>query len=196
MSCSPKKDPEDLAVVPVTADSLEEVVDSVANVREDGTATASTPPLDVKQQLPAELEVHLDRTHGLWQLPVLTDQDIQRVPPEEQGPYYLEADFNGDRQKDYAIQLLERDSAFVYAFIKEKDDFKEYLLERHQLFDIAGKQRSIRYLTLAKKNGKYYDYTTRKSMTIPQDGISVGAENYTATYVWEKSGFRKFETGD
>ncbi|WP_207434461.1 hypothetical protein [Sabulibacter ruber] len=200
LGCSPKKDPEDLSVLPPASDSastsLEQVVDSVSNAPEDGTATTSTPPLDVKQQLPAELEVHLDRTHGLWQFPTLTDYDVQRVPKEEQGPYYLEADFNGDKQQDYAIQLLERDSAFVYAFLKNKADFQEHLLERHQLFDIDGKKRSIRYLTLAKKTAKYYDYATRKQMSIPLDGISVGAENYTATYVWDNGKFRKFETGD
>jgi hypothetical protein len=176
---------------------LEEVVDSVSNTREDGTATASTPPLDIKQQLPAELEVHLDRTHGLWQLPTLTDMDVARIPQTEQGPYFVQADFNGDKQLDYAIQLMERDSAFVYVFLKEKEnEFKEHLLERYQLFDIDAKKRSIHYLRFASKENKYYEHGTKKSISIPVDGVSVGAENYTATYVWQNGKFRKYETGD
>ncbi|WP_148041360.1 hypothetical protein [Rufibacter immobilis] len=197
--CKPEKVQEQ-AELPAAASApatLEETVDSVANTRIDGTATTPSPRLDVKQQLPSELEVHLDRTHGLWQFPTLTDSDVQRIPQEEQGPYFLQADFNGDQQTDYAIQLVERDSAFVYAFVRQADDeWKEFLLEREQLYLIDGKKRSIRYLKLAKKTDKYYDYATRKRMTIPQDGISVGAENYVATYVWEKGKFRKFETGD
>ncbi|ALJ01070.1 hypothetical protein [Rufibacter tibetensis] len=200
VSCSPEKSAEEISTAPAASANspvLEQVADSVSNTREDGTATASSPPIDIKQQLPAELEVHLDRTHGLWQFPTLTDADVQRIPQEEQGPYFVQADFNGDKQQDYAIQLMERDSAFVYAFVKEKDnEFKEYLLERNKLLDVAAKKRSIRYLRLASKQAKYYDYGTRKNIKIPYDGVSVGAENYTATYVWDNGKFRKYETGD
>ncbi|WP_181308450.1 hypothetical protein [Rufibacter sp. XAAS-G3-1] len=198
LGCSPEKAQENLTEAPIStvAAENEQVVDSVSNTRIDGTAT-TTIPLDVKQQLPAELEVHLDRTHGLWQLPTLTTYDAQRVPSEEQGPYFVQADFNGDNKLDYAIQLMERDSAFVYVFLKAPaGDFQEHLLERHQLFDIEEKKRSIRYLTLAKKADKLLDGATRKKVTLPQDGLSVGAENYTATYVWENGKFRKYETGD
>ncbi|MBC3542163.1 hypothetical protein ACFSC6_13255 [Rufibacter sediminis] len=197
--CSPEKAQETLATTTPAADTaaLDQVVDSVSNTRIDGTAT-TTLPLDVKQQLPAELEVHLDRTHGLWQLPALTSGDLARIPQEEQGPYFIEADFNGDQKQDYAIQLQERDSVFVYVFLKNSaDDFQEHLLTRDQLYQLEGKKRSIQYLTLAKKSDRYYDYATRqKDIVLPQDGISVGAENYTATYVWEKGKFRRYETGD
>ncbi|WP_210489294.1 hypothetical protein [Rufibacter aurantiacus] len=198
LSCSPEKARETLAEEPVaTADTpLEEVADSVTDASLDGTAT-TTVPLDVRQQLPAELEVHLDRTHGLWQFPTLTPTDSQRVPQEEQGPYYVQADFNGDKKQDYAIQLVERDSAFVYAFVKRSEgDFQEFLLERDKLYDMDGKKRSIHYLRLAKKNDRLYDHATRQQTNIAQDGISVGAENYIATYVWEKGKFRKIESGD
>ncbi|KAA3437774.1 hypothetical protein [Rufibacter hautae] len=198
LGCSPEKARETLAEEPIAAADtvLEEVADSVTDASLDGTAT-STVPLDVRQQLPAELEVHLDRTHGLWQFPTLTPTDLQRIPEEEQGPYYVQADFNGDKKQDYAIQLMERDSAFVYAFVmRSEGDFQEFLLERDKLYDMDNQKRSIHYLRLAKKTDRYYDYATKQHFTIAQDGISVGAENYTATYVWEKGKFRKFETGD
>ncbi|WP_125077659.1 hypothetical protein [Rufibacter latericius] len=197
--CSPEKAQETLSTEPIAQDtaSLDQVADSVTDTPIDGTAT-TTLPQDVKQQLPAELEVHLDRTHGLWQLPVLSTFDVQRIPKEEQGPYYLQADFNGDKKVDYAVQLLERDSAFVYAFLKKADnEFQEFVLVRDRLYDIEEKKRSIHYLRLAPDTATYYDYATRKKgVRIPHDGISVGAENYTATYFWEKGKFNKLETGD
>jgi hypothetical protein len=198
LGCSPEKAQENLTNAPVAkvAARNEQVVDSVSNTRIDGTATTIF-PLDVKQQLPAELEVHLDRTHGLWQFPTLTTQDAARVPKEEQGPYFVQADFNSDKKMDYAIQLMERDSAFVYVFMKSTpDDFREHLLERHPLEDVEKKKRSTRYLKLTKKADKLYEGATRKEVAMVQDGISVEAENKTATYVWENGKFRKYKSRD
>ncbi|GGK79910.1 hypothetical protein ACD591_08200 [Rufibacter glacialis] len=193
ISCRPEKD----ADAPAVDQTLGQTVDSVSNTRIDGTATASSPPLDIKQQIPELLEAHLNRTHAAWKFPTLTEFDVQRVPQEEQGPYFIEADFNGDTRLDYAIQVVERDSAYVYVFLRDKENgFQEYLLEQDQLYDIDAQKRSIRYLTLAEKAHQYHDYGTRKTISIPHDGVSVGAENYTATYVWDNGKFKKYETGD
>lgn len=178
--------------------ALAQTVDSLNDANIDGTETTTGPPIDLKRELPSELEVSLDQRQGIWELPTLTDFDAQRIPKEEQGPYYLQADFNGDKQLDYAVQIVKNDSAAVLALIKTKDGdgWEEHVLQKNALQNIEGKERSLYYLSLAKKEDKYYNYNTQKNFTISNDAISVGAENYTATYVYEEGAFKKYETGD
>lgn len=178
--------------------ALEETIDSVNDTRLDGTETSASLLVDSNQQLPTALEAHLKRNHGLWQLPILIDDDAERIPSREQGPYFVEADFNGDEQADYAVQIVKGDSSFMYAFlnIKNGQTWQEHLLEKHPLIEIKGKKRSFRFLTLAKKTNRYYNYSTQENFSLPQDGISVSIENSTATYVWENGKFKKYETGD
>ncbi|MBA9079747.1 hypothetical protein [Rufibacter quisquiliarum] len=197
ISCKPQTNHGGLPDSPAAAEpALENTADSVGNARKDGTHISSHVPLDVKQQLPALLEVSLDRTHGLWQYPTLTEQDAQRIPQGEQGPYYLEADFNGDAKQDYAVQIVERDSAFIYAFLsgKNANELEEYLLEKHPLTPIEGKKRSLRYLSLARKDGKPNESASSKSL--PREGITVGTENSAVTYVFEKGAFQRYKPAD
>ncbi|AKQ45876.1 hypothetical protein TH63_09840 [Rufibacter radiotolerans] len=198
LGCGADNAKEEVTALPAKNDSaLAEVADSVNNARQDGTDTNAGLPVDKKQQLPAELEVYLDRTHGLWQFPALSDQDLARVPKEEQGPYFLQADFNSDQGQDYAMQIVEKDTAYIYAFLKNKtgDDFEVHLLEKNALITQEGKKRSNRYLMLAKKSGKYYDQVLKKERVIPQDAVSVGKDESLAYYIWEDSKFRKNESG-
>ncbi|MGV3539846.1 MAG: hypothetical protein ACO1OQ_08550 [Rufibacter sp.] len=197
LSCKPQENNEGVPASPEAgAAVLEETADSVSNARKDGTQISPEVPLDIKQQLPAALEVTLDRTHGLWQFPSLTTADAQRVPKEEQGPYFLEADFNGDRKPDFAVQIVERDTAFVYAFVstsKTGENWQEYLLEKNALQVQEGKKRSLQFLRLAKKSDKVN--TQEKNFTLPNDGISVGSEKSTAIYVFDDGQFRQYNTG-
>lgn len=190
--CKPKQNNEGVPKEPAAGvPVLEATVDSVGNARKDGTKTAPEVPIDVKQQLPAALEVNLDRTHGLWQFPTLADEHISNVPKGEQGPYFLEADFNGDRKTDFAVQIVERDSAFVYAFTstKNENEWQEHLLEKHPLTQQQGKKRSLQYLQLAKPTG-----TSQTSASA--NGITVMGKNSTATYVFADGQFNRSRAGE
>ncbi|MFC6998151.1 hypothetical protein [Rufibacter roseus] len=178
--------------------ALEQTIDSLNNANIDGTETTTGPPLDIKKELPSELKASLNQRQGKWELPTLTDVDAQRIPESEQGPYFLQADFNGDQRTDYAVQIVRNDSASVIVYIKKDKggDWEEHVLQRNALQNIGGKNRSLYYLSLAKKDGKYYDYSTQKNLIFPNDAVSVGAENYTATYVYENGKFKKYEAGD
>ncbi|GAB2539263.1 hypothetical protein [Rufibacter soli] len=197
--CGPEKAKEEVKALPKRKANaaLEQVADSVSNARQDGTDTSTGLPLDIKQQLPAELEVYLDRAHGLWQFPSLSNQDLARIPKEEQGPYFLQADLNQDRLLDYAIQIVEDDTIYIYAFLKNKtdEDFTVHLLEKHPLLARDGKKRSNRYVQLAKKSERYYDKVLQKEITMPQDAVAVGNEDTLVVYLWAQGKFKKAATG-
>jgi len=200
LGCGPKEAKEEVSALPAPGrpSTLEEVADSVSNTRIDGTDTDTNTglPQDPKQQLPAELEVFLDGAHGLWRFPPLPAQDSLPVAAGEQGPYFVQADFNRDRQPDYAVQIVERDSVFLYAFVRNsgKDGFKEHVLDRYFLGKAKDANRNPHYVSLAREQHRKSGENPGEKAQAGLAGILVKSAKGSDLYVWEKGKFRKTTT--
>ncbi|QHL86784.1 hypothetical protein GU926_04745 [Nibribacter ruber] len=193
-SCQPKEATE-AGLVSTGPDTLQldETIDSANNTRQDGTQAPTALPEDPKQQLPPTLEVYLDQTHGLWQLPELRPKDITRLTQDQQGPYFLQTDLNQDNQLDYVAQLMERDSVFLYAFISTGPDeaFKEVLLDQRPLVKLDGEGISPWVLCLPQEQQTQDKSGKGTSAQATADGFLVLEDENTTLYQWRKGTFRK-----
>ena len=186
LSCQPKETAE-VGTTAVQPDSLEETVDSANNSRQDGTVTDTGAPEDVKQQLPPELEVLLDQTHGLWQLAQVQDLDQALLTQDQQGPYFLQTDLDADKRTDYVVQVAEGDSVRVYAFLRPKTEehpWQETILERKRLLTIETAKRSPFYLSLLEER---LDTTvSRHTSGKKREGILVNEGSKATWHQWQK----------
>ncbi|AMM52550.1 hypothetical protein TH61_17055 [Rufibacter sp. DG15C] len=169
------KDVQEVPVTSVIGDSLllDSTVDSVATEKQDGTLTAVGPPKDVKQQLPSELEVVLDQTHGMWQLPLVQDQSLSRFTQDQQGPYFLQTDLDKDQRVDYAVQITDGKTATVLALMRPKQEgqaWQEKVLASKPMLTVADTLYSPFTLSLPQESRDSTRVTKGLSGILLQEG--------------------------
>jgi hypothetical protein len=181
------KDVKEVPVTSVLGDSLllDSTIDSVTTERQDGTLTAVGAPKDIKQQLPPELEVVLDQTHGMWQLPLVQDQDVARFTQDQQGPYFLQTDLDQDTRVDYAVQITDGKTVKVLAFIrpkKEDQPWQAKALLSKPMVTVADTLYSPLTLSLLKENKDSALVTTSKK---EPNGILLYEGKLATFYYWQ-----------
>jgi hypothetical protein len=127
-----------LAVLDDTT-ALAREVDSSRLIGQDGLNHV---PLHTSphQQLPPELTQLLHQDYPDWVLPALSAEDLKQTNRQAQGPYFVNADFDHNGIKDFAVQLQVRDTALVAAYLRQgQGQAIKIILDRQPLTVVASK---------------------------------------------------------
>ena len=109
-------------------------------------------------------------------------------------PNCISGDFNGDGEKDFAVQISHRDSSetqfLTLAFLSGKHGLEEHLLG-------SGPHWGDQYLWLSKKVTAYHDFDTEQDAIFPADAITIVIwEKGAISYLFKDGKFVEIITGD
>ena len=147
-------------------------------------------------QLPDKIKVMLNKKYPGWKFAeVSSDVDTYfKVSQSLFRPHLIWGDFNGDWKKDYAVQITipskPAKKRFVIAYIRDVEDFDEYILDYGSVSPDA-------YLYLFKKGESDYDYEAQERFYYPYDAIGVIHFGKSGvSYIFEDGKFRKVVSSD
>lgn len=189
-SCGPKN--EEVTDEQVETGSRTEVLDSIANVPEDGVTTDSNVPLTLSQPVMALL----DAKYPGWKQPALAPDAKKNAENHPTGPTMVTGNFNSDTIQDYALQLQKGKEVVMVAILQDTaQNWNTYELQRDILFNQQGKLLSLYNMYLLEKGDEVQDSETTKKLKIPNNAVAVSIGNSTQVYVYEDGKFRPYQTG-
>jgi hypothetical protein len=154
-----------------------------------GAADAHGP----RRSLPSEVRRTLDEQYPGWRFATIL-HSLQHQLPADVGPEWTAGDYDGDRQRDYAVQIV-REGALdtpqvVLAFLRRGVRY-----EVHTLKSIPVQQNT--YLRTSAKGQVLTDVETGTKLTAVTDVIDVlyGQEAGEA-FIYEQGRFRRIVSGD
>ena len=122
---------------------------------------------------------------------------LYRQPPsEEQGPLLVKGNFDGNELQDIALQVRHQKNIIVVALLQDSSQWQLHELKKDILFNDRGAYKSLYFVYLTVAGSKIYNYRTRQNFTTPFDAVSVGIDNRSTTFVYEKGKFVAYDTGD
>lgn len=153
-------------------------------------------------EIPPVITGELNRRFPGWRFPKIHDdihKFLKEYISEDTRPEFIEGDFDGNRQLDYAV-LIEYGNIYnadnqpighniyIVAFLRKGNDFQFHTVDSGTGSD---------YLTLMKKGGKDYDFESEKNFTYKNDAIFAGIfEKAGISYVYDRGKFRAILTSD
>ncbi|MBC5772541.1 hypothetical protein H8S95_00565 [Pontibacter sp. KCTC 32443] len=174
-----------------------EVLDSIANTREDGVQI-DDPTIPPALTLPPPATQVLDKRYPGWQQPVLSQSAEKSAEVYEQGPTIITGNFNQDTIPDYALQLQQDKDIVMIALLQDSArNWKTYELKRDVLFNERGKLQSLYILHLLARGAELQDETdTSKKIKAPYDAVAISTESNTTAYVLEDEAFKSYATAE
>jgi hypothetical protein len=194
LGCNPRKTN---ASLPELSDStsLSAVVDSANFLSQDGLDYL---PLNTGsyEQLPQLLTELLNQKYAGWALPTIPAEHLGKAKNTAPGPYFLQADFNGDEVGDYAVLYQYQDSVTVAAYLQKKQgNPQEIILERQPLETGEGEKYSLLFLSQKKKGTTVYDAQINKKVKLPLNAIGVGNEQTAHLFLFNGRTFSRLNIG-
>ena len=155
-------------------------IDSVAQATDKGAIVFPVP--DTLTRL-------LSKNRPAAAIAPLPDQVIADKQNQIKNPLYLTGDFNGNRQRDYAVQVLENDSIHMLAFLDYAGRAKEVKIATYAAQKLKEGKYSTYKLKLAPKDSVVIDYRTNKRKPLATDGVVVVEETRSALYLLQNNRF-------
>lgn len=147
--------------------------------------------------LPLRVRRMLDSSHPGWRFATLAGPPAGDLPPGER-PSWIAADLDGDRRRDYVVQLVARggnDSLqSVIAFLRRGDEYRQVVIDSFPSFGGT-------YLMPVPAGGRVPDLDTDlqgdTARTLEHDGVTlVFAEKAATTCVYSGARFQCWTSGD
>ena len=192
-SCGPKN--EEVTDEQVETGSRTQVLDSIANTREDAVNIDGNAPA-TSLQLPQPVMTFLDANYPGWKQPALAPDAKKNAENYPTGPTIVNGNFNSDTLQDYALQLQKGKEVIMVAILQDTTGaWKTYELQRDILFNEQGKLLSLYNMYLLDKGDEVQDSETMKKLKISNNAVAVSIGNSTRVYVYEDGKFRPYKTG-
>lgn len=190
-ACTPQN--EEVTEEQIDTKSTEEVVDTLANTRQDAVN------IDENNQTlnfpipPAVTQLVADR-YVSWQEPSYTENVLQQAENNTQGPGTIRGDFNGDNQQDYAMQFQQQRQVVIVAIMSESNgNWQLHELKKDILFNDRGELKSPYLLSLTESGEKLQHPETRKQVTTPYNAITLNLDGDEAIYLYENGQFEAYQ---
>lgn len=167
--------------------------------RDETTPLTFLPTTVTATQLPKSIRQQLNRKYYAWKLPLIEQEIHQFLKQRRARPEFISGDFDGDGLKDYAVFIVygqpEARKTRVIAFMRREAGWKTHRLETNLADDES--LPSIKFLALAKKGTRDYDYQRDRKFTYRHDAIFSGYfAKAGVSYVYRKGRFRQIVTSD
>ena len=143
--------------------------------------------------IPETIKIILDKEYPNWKFSEVSKDiyDFFEANRIRFHPNFISGDFNGNGERDYAVQITYKKDRIVIAFLQRGKNFERHVLETH--FDY----HTDIYLWLLRKGEKGYDYETEKEFHYAHDSIGVMFfEKAGGSHVFEKGKFRRIVSSD
>jgi len=143
--------------------------------------------------LPPDVRRALDQQYPGWRFASIIDS-LKAQLPEDASPEWIAGDYDGDRQRDYAVQIVRPGSLetpqLVLALLRRGSRY-----EMHTLTSLPVQQAA--YLRMAPKGQVLRDVDRGTKFAASTDVIDVlyGQEAGEA-FIYDKGRFRKIISGD
>ena len=124
-----------------------------------------------------------------YTVPCLTDFNIEWCNfTENETPYFIKSDFNGDKFDDYGILLKKENSRIVSLFAIMSNERKKIM----KIEDFRYNLPKISIVLNIQEKGIWQSAT--QTITIPFNGITVDffEESISFSYYWKNDKFNKF----
>lgn len=190
-NCSPKN--EEVTEEHIDTDLSGDAVDSAANTRRDIVERPGTEEAD-PMALPQPVLQLLERHYTGWKQPTLLEGVAKNARRQNQGPYHVRGDFNGDNEQDFAVQIQQGDHVVVIAFVHNAGNWEVQELKKDILFNERGRLKSLYYLYLTEAGAKLASDETNQDFETQHDAVTVGINDDATTYVLENGRFRGYST--
>lgn len=190
-ACQPEKKGREALSIPPDTTSLKQLADSGSFLGQDGLdyAPLHTGTFD---QLPSELNATLNTNYPGWTLPNLAKEYLEKTKRNHTGPYFLQADFNGDSTLDFAVQYLYKDSIYIKAYLQQPDKkLQEFGLDQFWFKSGASKEESRLYLSLLAKGKENLQDMVPEKEKLPQPAIAVNHHSNSFLYYFDGQKFKK-----
>lgn len=156
------------------------------------TPSSSIPMLP--SQMPPALKRLLDNKYPGWTFPIVSDEDRHICKPPNPAflPGFVWADFDGDNQRDYAVQIAYRGSRYTLVFLSRGSGFDEYVLEQ-----TTPDTKGWELLGVVPKGEKLPNLDQGGQTFLTQDALlGIRCESSAAAYVYSNGRFQHFFISD
>jgi hypothetical protein len=189
--CEPKN--QEVTDEQIETGSRTEVLDSIANTREDGVKTDGNEPIQTIE-LPPPVAASLNAMYPGWKQPALATDAKKQAENYPTGPTIVNGNFNSDTLQDYALQLQQGEEVIIVAILQDTArGWKTHELHRDKLFNEQGKPLSLYHVYLLEKGEEVQDLKTKKNLKTTNNAIVVSKGNSTQAYVHENGKFKPYQ---
>lgn len=143
--------------------------------------------------IPSEIQDLLNSKYRGWRLAEPSREDRQTCFDKRSGfqPSIVWGDFNGDRQRDYAVEIIHKQRVILLAFLKQGMTYAEYAINSDPL---GG---TIPVLAISKKGEKYFDHERNRNGIYPFETVTaMYCESSAISFIFRNGGFAKVFVSD
>ncbi len=155
-------------------------IDSVARTSSRG---------DIVFPVPDTLTRLLSQERPNAKIPPFPDQVITDKRFQVNNPLYLTGDFNGDKNRDYAVQVMDKDSIHMLAYLDYAGQAKEVKIATYAAQKLKQGYYTLYKLKLAPKDSVVIDYKTQKPKPLSTDGVVIMQEARSSLYLLQNGRF-------
>lgn len=143
--------------------------------------------------IPSEIQSLLNSKYQGWRLAKPSREDTQTCFDKRSGfqPSMVWGDFNGDRQTDYAIQIIHRQQVILLAFLNQGATYTQSAINSGPL------DGTIPVLAISKKGEKYLDHERNRNGIYPFETVTaVYCEASAISFIFRNGRFVKVFVSD
>ena len=143
--------------------------------------------------MPSEIQNRLSSKYQGWRLAEPSREDRQTCFDKRSGfqPSVVWGDFNGDRQRDYAVQITQRRQVILLVFLNQGMTYTEYAVNSDPL---GG---TIPVLGVSKRGEKYLDHERNRNSIFPFETVTaIYCESSAVSFIFRNGRFTKVFVSD
>jgi hypothetical protein len=143
--------------------------------------------------IPSEIQSLLNSKYQGWRLAEPSREDRQTCFDKRTGfqPSIVWGDFNGDRQRDYAVLITQRRQVILVVFLNQGTTYTEYAVNSDP---VGG---TIPVLGVSKRGEKYFDHERNRNGIYPLETVTATyCESSAVSFIFRNGRFTKVFVSD